>query len=190
MAELISIREYARRKGCDEKTIRDAIRRGYIVQGVVWPEGGKRQKIDADVADREWAEHFNPARARNHELAAKLTPSEVAPPPPSAPPSSDGLVPGGGSLLKAKTIKEVHAAKLLELKVKQQTGELVKKADVYRELYAYGAEVRRKLEAIPDRIVDEVMAATTRHQVKMIMAGEIEAVLTRITELTGEGGHA
>lgn len=90
--ELLTVSEYARRRGCDEKAVRKAIAEGRITAIVV---DGKR-RIDPEVADIQWAKN---TRARVDSGAAKGVGS----------PGGNSPASGPASALDAPTFDQTQA---------------------------------------------------------------------------------
>jgi len=90
--ELLTVSEYARRRGCDEKAVRKAIAEGRITAIVV---DGKR-RIDPEVADIQWAKN---TRARVDSGAAKG----------AASPGGNSSPSGPASALDAPTFDQTQA---------------------------------------------------------------------------------
>lgn len=176
---LISIREYARNRSCSDTAVHKAIRTGKIVKGVVRDAEG-RPKIDPEVADKEWAIYFDHDATQNKKLAEKI------PKPTQAPGSGDAAVePGGtvGSLSKARLALTVSKAQLAAMEFRVKSGKLVDKDKVYSSLFTAGQEVRAAMQAIPDRHIDEILAAATRNEAHTILYNVIADALESLSEL-------
>lgn len=173
--EHISIREYARRRGCSEQNVRKACDRGHIVKGVVYdPVTNKRIGIYQEIADQEWAANRNPDRTTNTKLIQNLEAAGGARIPDK--PSDTA------TYNKAKLAKVALEAKLLELKYQQELGNLVEKSKVDNEMFAFGQLVREAMLAIPNRVVDHIMAAPTRLDAVTLLTEAINEALTRLSE--------
>lgn len=223
--EKISIREFARRLGCSDTTVRKAIKAGRIDKG--HNPKGRRQSIIYEVAKAEWAENFDVADTANLTLAKnlgfdvdapvdELMPPAVPPPPPPKPepqpkpapkkrgpkpkqkiqpepkPEPEQVIPetppipetGKGPTLQQATLKEkVYKAQLSELNYKEKLGTLVNKDEVYKALYAAGQEVREAILAVPDRIIDDVMASRSRNEAYNKLYEELAKALERVAEI-------
>lgn len=133
---LISVRAYARHRGCDQKTVRDAVKSGRLAACIVMVPGRKgalEAKIaDVAAADREWDEHTRPR--------------EVA------------VSPAAGAYNTARAAREHENAELQRIKreqaalaLAQAKGELVPAADVRAAVVEKFTVVRTKLLALPSR---------------------------------------
>lgn len=224
--ELISIREYARRKGCSDPAVLKAIKTGRINNGCIIDEKGNK-KIIPEIADAEWKSNSDPVRAKmgirfdipstTQEPAKQETPApKPAPKPKSAPepkpkpaklkqttkpakpmpapaPAADvaPAVPDrttlkpvqDDTLAAARKAQEVYKAKIAELDYKKRIGDLVAKDEVYKALFAFGQELRTQFQAIPDRVVDNMLAASSRNEAHIILYEAITKVLENLADI-------
>jgi len=175
----ISLREFARQIGVGEKTVRDGIRLGKISKGVI--HDGKRPKILYSEAIKE-------VEAFNLGYRAKLVRGEVQPDtaPGQQPPEVEAGITSLGpttSLAQAQRAEKIYKAMLAGLDVQERKGILVKKADVYTELFSFGNEVKTALLLIPDRITDELIALSAdRHSFYKLFYESIEAALETLSK--------
>lgn len=180
--ELISQREYAIRRGCSEGAVRKAIKAGKIVNGVVRDEKGKPQ-INPAVADVEWSQNFNPNYAHNNPtLADKLAVVPETPLPPIAPPVDEGDQ-QRTSIAKVKHTEATLKAKLLHMKVQEQSGLTVKKADIAPALFDMGVEVRKAIMELPARHIDKLRSIADRNEAQIYWEEISAGVLERITQV-------
>ena len=155
--ETISILEFSRRIAIGEKAIRDAIRLGKISKGVV-TDPGKKPKIIYEVALKEvesmgigYRSKFGKEEATNEPQ--KTTPKESE----AEPDSIAGLTPES-SLAEALRTEKIFKAKLACLEVEEKAGTLVKKEDVYKQLFSFAGEIKAAIQSIPERITDELIS--------------------------------
>lgn len=180
MAEKLSIREFAKRIGVSDVAVGKAIRSGKIVKGVDYTNP-KRPKIDPDVAMKEWGKYYNPNYER--EQTKKLhgvsdsspSPSEIAPSEPS---------PAGRSIAEIKRQQAEVKLRVSALELKEKQGQLVDKQKVYKALFAAGQEVRTALQAVPDRVIDDVLAAQSRNEAHQVLFNAIADTLEMLSEIT------
>lgn len=178
----ISIREYARRIGCSHNAVYKAIKNGHISnKALKIDKNGRRRGINPDIADAEWSQTFDPNTARNPELlrhlmakaaeGSKLTDRNRSK-------TVDSI-----SKAKAQQVEAVYRAKLRELEYKEKAGILVNKDQVYKELFAVGRMLRSAMQSIPDRYIDEIIAAGSRNESHRILQEAIDDELQRLSEL-------
>lgn len=186
MSELISIREYARRKGCSDTAVHKAIAAGKIVNGVIGEGRGK--KINQTIADAEWEANSDTTNERVtrsgkalHEPNEKHKPQK--PKTDKAAEAAKVQPQADTSLAAAKRAQAVYKAKILELDMKQRQGQLVDRDQVYKSLFVAGQEVRSSLQAIPDRVIDNILAARTRNEAHKLLADAIADALEQLSGL-------
>lgn len=189
--KLISIREYGRRRGCSDTAVRKSILAGKIIEGVARDKRGKVLGIKEDIANEEWAMNHDPMKERvtqNGEASARfLEPETNAEPSPK--PKQQGKSTGysgaanENSLAAAKRVQALYKAKLSELEYKQKSGKLVDKQEVYKQLYGAGQELRQAFQTIPDRFIDDILAAKNRNEAHQILFNAIADVLEGLAEI-------
>jgi len=185
MSKFISIRQYARERGISDVAVGKAIKAGHIYGDALLIENGKNRGINPVIADQQWKKTINPSQSRKKNLEERFIhakeeheykESETFSEQKSAP-----------STAKAHQIEAVFKAKLRELEYRKKSGELISKDATYRSLFAIGQEIRSSLQAIPDRIIDEVLAAPTRNDAHTILSREIHDVLSRLSTISEKG---
>lgn len=188
MAELIAIREYARRKGCSDTAVRKAVAAGKIVKGIIRKEG-ERPLINPEIADKEWSTNFDPnygGKARNPKLrATMLGEAEQSQPAEQEAQHHEPTTPPSGKRSLAELKRDTADVKLRisALDLKQKMGTLVDKDKVYKSLFSAGQEVRASFQSIPDRVIDEVLASPTRNEAHGILFNAIADALENLSEI-------
>lgn len=176
--ERISQREYARRLGLSNEAVSKAIREGKIDRGWDKVEG----KIIVEYANIEWgALHLNtsmPSLFPQEILEATEEQSLQRPP----------VIGGKGlsltnesSFAEAKRVREIIQAQLAALDLRERKEELVKKDEVYKQLYAFGQQMRMALMAIPDRSIDGILASKNRTEAYNILSASLLETLEQLT---------
>jgi len=77
-------------------------------------------------------------------------------------------------------IKDIKQIMLTDVKIGEAAKRLVSKEAVYAALFATGQEVRDRIMAVPDRIVDDCMLAKNRDELYQIIAVELHSALTAL----------
>ena len=143
---IVSIRKYARLRGCTDTAVRKAIAAGHIKQSALKVVDGKVKGIDPDAADKQWAQTYSIEASRNPKLANKIakaagTTETIAAAEAIETEADKGLA-RNASTAKAQQVEAFYKAKLRKLEFERKSGELVEKAQVYRSLFAAGQEIR------------------------------------------------
>lgn len=162
-AELITQAEYARRRGCDPTSVRDAVRAGRItlIEG----------KIDPAVADVQWQRNTR-TRAGTPANDANL----------SAPPAPTQTEPLGEDYWSSRARREKAEADLAELKLAEQRGELVRADAVRSAVSKRAAGLREALLQIPSRLAAVVAAETSQARCHELLEAELHQVLAQLVE--------
>lgn len=175
-SEGISIREFARREGCDEKLVRRAIEQGRLAK----MPNGKMNPADLGVnwrgtadADRKRAE---PVRMKDGE-----TPEQAAER------LTDIFASQFATKADAEKVKETYLALLRKLEFDEKSGEVVKIAAVAKRVGEEYARVRSRLMSIPAEVAPTVAAFKSAEEVRDYLEREITLVLG---ELSADVGRA
>lgn len=86
------------------------------------------------------------------------------------------------SLADLTKIKQIRDIQLMDVKIGEANKTLVPVDSVYSALFKIGVEIREAFEAFPERTVDDVRLADTRHKAIEIMKKEVYEVLIRLTD--------
>lgn len=175
--ERISVREYARRIGVDEKAIRKAIVAGKIKKGY----DAKEKKIIPAHADREYGYTIVKKPPKTIEKTIPEKPKKKSQ---QNKDDADPLVAKDNdtyqeALRKATIIKANTDA----LKLREREGQLVEKQKVFKALFAFGKEMRLKFQSIPDRVIDELLASPGRNEAHIVLSNAISDVLDELTSV-------
>lgn len=182
MGDKISIREYGRRKGVPESTIRKAIEAGLIKKGYV--KTGKGYKIAELVADEEWfIYHEAKTKGKTRKKENEKREAEII----------DGLSLDnpGGKKGKVNTDNindlqyQIEAIKLekSQIELDKLKGALVSRDEVYAALFSAGQEVKSAILSIPDRVIDDILAAPGRNEAHQILTDAIYEALKTLSEV-------
>lgn len=194
--EIISLREFARRLGVGEKTIRDGIKNGKIAKGVTYVDG--KPKINFIPAKDE-AEEISLGQkilVRKEAIeiidSTKNAPQKVVVK--TKPLKKDSVKVSGKikevknevellSLVNAVRVKENFLAKIKELEYEEKKASLVSRKEVFAQQYELGAKIRNLFETLPGRVISK-MASCGNDESKMnlILSSEIASTLRKVIE--------
>lgn len=179
--EKISIRQYAKNRGCTDTAVHKAIRSGKIIEGVQRDEDG-RPWIIPEIADMEWKASreigTSKSAAIDKKIGATTTKSAGAVTKPELPNPDGGLV---QQMIKAKVVRATADAQTAQLNYKKKAGILVEKDKVYAALFSAGREIRSAMMNIPDRYIDEIVAAQDRNKAHTILTQAIAEALESVS---------
>jgi phage terminase Nu1 subunit (DNA packaging protein) len=162
---LITQAEYARHRGVDPTTVRDAIRAGRItlIDG----------KVDPVAADAQWARNTRARVGSGQRPARDAGAGEGA---------SAAAPQPGESYEAARRRRELAEAQLAELKLAELRGELVRVAAVRTQVAKLAAGLREGLMQIPARLAPVLAAETDAGQVHDQLVRELRQVLEQVTD--------
>jgi len=173
-AKTVSIREYARSKGVSDTAVRKAIKSRKINAGY----DAESKKIIPEIADREWGDtiiQVMPESLPADKPAANTEPGaqEI---------TGDGIVIDKDETYAEALRKDlIIKANLNALKLRMKEGEVVEKNKVYKELFAFSKQIRLRFQSVPDRVIDDVLAAPGRNEAHLILFNAITDVLEELT---------
>ena len=196
----ISVRAYARQINVDEKAIRKAIAEGKIKKGY----DTVTKKIIPRLANKEYGfKHEIPKPTPGvskekliQKLDKAISKKQVEKKKPSPQTVEDKtaelqsiILSGDADLLSSIVITSdleyAEAARLSQImqlalekkKLEELEDKLIRKDIVEKQLFAFGNELKKALQAIPARIADDVLAAPNKVEVVNILNDEINNVL-------------
>ena len=173
--ELISQREYARRRGVSHGAVQRAINSGRIQA-----TGGQ---IDPERADREWRENTDQSKPRNR-ITGQPKHARV-PGEPSEPMDFGGADTGNGTATgyaKARAARELYQAQLAKIELDRQRGILVQADEVKLGAFNMARKARDQLIALPERVAALLAATQDVAEVQRILEEEIERICQEIAD--------
>jgi len=201
--ELISRREYARRKGVAPSHVMNLCQSGRVSVFCECPGCGAvvnirvqactcgtaiagamdfgKGKVDPAIADAELLAHADPAKDYMRERWAEQRGAEVMLQLPLAAPAP----PPAGTVLSyadAKTLKENLALKSAEIEYRKRAGELCEVSAVHGAAAKAMRQIRDSVLAVPDRLAQVLAAESDRARIHAMLADELEKVLTELSD--------
>ncbi len=173
----MTVAEYARHRGCDEKAVRKAVSEGRISA----MERDGRKAIDPEVADIQWARNTR-ARVRTGQEPPVRNPTH---------PQTHGLPAGDDDPITAPRLltyeearrrRELAEAQKAELQLAELQGDLIRTADVRAAYAKRAAGLRDALLQIPARLAAVVAAEGDQAKCHDILQAELHQVLGQITD--------
>lgn len=162
MPELLTITEYAKRRGVSQPAVTKAIKAGRIT--VVESDGKKL--IDPDVADIQWAKNTR-AKASNIEHVYGC---EVGA-------EGDGIEADVYDIKAARAKREYHEANIAEMRERKEASELVEANAVNKAAIDAGAMLRHALESLPGKLSATLAAVDDAEEIRESLTREVDAIL-------------
>ena len=174
--QLVSQREYARRRGISHVAVQRAVSSGRIST-----ENGK---IDPTQADREWRENTDQSKPRNR-ITGKPKQTRVAGEP-SEPMDFGGADSGGNGTAtgyaKARAARELYQAQLAKIELDRQRGVLIRADEVRVGAFNMARKARDQLIALPERVAAILAATEDAAEIQRILEEEIERICQEIAD--------
>lgn len=182
MRQGISIREFARRDGCNDRLVRDAVKSGRLK---AFDDGS----LDGQLVGTGWrkgnrdAAEATAANAESLRIGADETPAEAA----------ERIVSTGGRIFatkaEAERHKESYNALLRELEFDQALGAVALIEDVQAEVTAAYLRVKTRLLAIGAELTPQLAPRSEKSAAEI--KGEIDAYISEILrELSRADEHS
>lgn len=153
----LTLRGYAKHRGCALSTVQEAIKSGRIRKD-------RRGLIDSDEADERWELRTNPNLVRRRE--ARTAEARKAAPDPV-----------GEMLQKARVAQLTFNARMAELEFNKKSGEVIDKADVARRAFENVRRARDSLLSAAERAAPLCVGLTEIAAIRRVIAAEIERSL-------------
>jgi len=170
----LNLVQYAKHRNCYPRAVEAAIAAGRIRRD----EDGL---IDSEQADIDWASNTSPHRSdagkangkRGQEIRKALAGSPAAPPAAT----ENAPVVDMGAYARSRAEREHWAAETAKLNFLERSGKLVPSAEWKAAETEFMKSFSIALLAIPDRIGDELAAATEPGKVRAMLEAELHSVI-------------
>lgn len=176
----LTVSEYARRRGCDEKAVRKAIDEGRIIAF----EADGRRWIDPDVADIQWAKN---TRARVNSRAAAEQPAAGGSGTAAAAPAQPSPTAGDDSYQMVRIRRERAEAERAELDLAERRGELRRVGEIRGPIASALSSLREGLLQLPKRLAPQLVAEQDQALIERTLDAAIREQLAKAASLE-EGG--
>jgi hypothetical protein len=169
MAELISIRAYARHRGVVMSAVQYAIKTGRVK---LHTDANGKKGINQEEADQDWLGSTESGGLRRGRPVQGIK-GQKEEPKQEAPEPQEPLGQKKPSFMDAKTATQVATAEIMRLQLLEKRGQLVKADDVRSEAFRVGRQVRDNLMNIPSRTISRIRGAVDEHEAYQILEDEI-----------------
>jgi len=172
----ISLRAYARLRGCNLSAVQKAIATKRIT---TLPDGS----IDPERADQEWAHRTLAGRVLNRvQRQRAAAPVSVSPGEPGL--QADPVL----AYLRARAVKESYAARTAQLEYEERSGKLIQATRASEYAATFSAIVRDALMALPDRMSPMLAAVDDEKAIHRMLSGEVAAMLKKVNKAIADSG--
>lgn len=160
MSTLVSLREYARRRGVTLRAVQKAVESGRV--SLVKDEKGNL-KVDPEAADKQWRDGTDPAKQRS--------PNNL---------SGDEDNNSASTYSKARAMREAYMARMAKIDFEERSGKLVESDKVQVEWQKIVTTAKSRLLAVPSKI-----RARIPHMTVADIATIEEEIREALVELSG-----
>jgi len=175
----VTLRAYARMRGCTEGAVRKAIASKRITPN---PDG----TIDPERANQEWTRNTFAGKTLHQAIRA-----------PSAAPRGGVGMPGQpevssdpvAAYLRARAVSETYKAKIAQMEYEERAGKLIQATKAGEYAAHWSAIVGDALAAFADRVSPLVAAAKTEAEIHRILASETNALRRKTAKAISDAGY-
>lgn len=188
-SDIISLREFARRLNVGEKTIRDGVRLGKILKGVIIENG--KPKIKYSIALKEAQDiglGHNSLIRKGVEPNYKPEPTKQQKKEINESEESEesehiaGLGPNT-SLVTASRADKIFRAQLASMLVDEKAGTLINKEEANLQFAEFAQRIKSEFESMPGRIGSKLATLIDANSITLQLAKEIGKSLTKLADV-------
>ena len=173
---VISLRAYARMRGCSLPAVQKAIASKRIT---TLPDGS----IDPERANQEWARNTFAGQTVNRTAAA--APKERVSPMPEPPAAAGDPV---AQYLRARAVKTSFEARTAQLEYEERAGKLIQAVRASEYAASFSAIVKDHLQARADRLAPMLAAVNDEKAIHRLLKNDDEAVLRKVSKAIADAG--
>lgn len=168
------MRKYALKIGVSHTAVSKAIKNGYILKG--W--NPKTKKINVDIANDEWGNYILSKNVGCEPIPAKDMPFKTS----YLSKEDNNPVSEEISFSEARRKDQIYRAEISRITALKEQGLYVEKEKVYSKLFEFGQQVRSQLQAVPNRVIDNLLSSETRNGAYLILVTAIDEALESLTK--------
>lgn len=170
----MTLRQYAKKCNTSHQTVSKAISQGKISDGY----DKTTERIIPEIADLEWGLEFI---QRNSIKKLKAKDDEEINDDNWDPFAKEDDIAQGTNITELIRLDALYKARMAKLKVEQAVEKLVNKDAMYKEMFEFGKEIRMAMQAIPDRVIDQLISLD-RNQAHKMLNEAINEALEKLAE--------
>ena len=157
---LLTVSDYARHRGCDEKAVRKALEEGRISR-----IGAERRCIDPEVADIQWAKN---TRARGDSAGKAGKGAATAASGRDKPAGAEGAAEGGEDDYRSmRTRRERADAIMAELELAKASGKVLDRESALRAIFGKFRELRDSSTSLGRRLAPVLAPMTDAREIRI-----------------------
>jgi hypothetical protein len=171
----VSLRAYARMRGCSLTAVQKAISSKRIT---TLADG----TIDPERANQEWAKNTFAGQTIHKPGAG--SPDRIPPVHESVAGSGDPVT----AYLRARAVKESFAARTAQLEYEERAGKLIPAVRAAEYAAGFSSIVKDGLMAMPDRLAPMLAAVDDEKTIHRMLGVEITALLRKVSKSVADAG--
>jgi hypothetical protein len=173
----ISLRAYARMRGCSLPAVQKAIASKRIT---TLPDGS----IDPERANQEWARNTFAGQTVNRAPVAPPVEQRAAHTPEPTVASGDPVA----QYLRARAVKTSFEARTAQLEYEERAGKLIQAVRASEYAASFSAIVKDHLQARADRLAPMLAAVNDEKAIHRLLKNDDEAVLRKVSKAIADAG--
>jgi hypothetical protein len=177
----VTLSELARRLGHNKGYIYKLKLRGVLefdAQGLIDEDAARAAIAQSRDPSRRYMDEVNQRQRANHQGEDAKEEDEGESEPLGTPPPSANV-----NFMRARTMREVLAAKTAQLEYKKLLAQVVNAQDIYKAATDAAAKVRQSLEQLPDKLAERLGAESDAAQCHKLLTEEIDLALGDLADL-------
>ena len=177
----VSLRAYARMRGCTEGAVRKAIATKRITPN-------RDGTIDPERANEDWAKNTFAGQTLHQPSRPTAVPPRATAQQSAIPHSAEVTSDPVSAYLRARAINETFRARLAQLEYEERSGKLIQTTRAGEYAAEFSAIVGDALSAWPDRLTPLVAATMDESAVYRIINHEVAALRRKIAKAISDAG--
>ena len=177
----VSLRAYARMRGCTEGAVRKAIAAKRITPNT---DG----TIDPERANQEWERNTFAGKTLHTASRPTAAPPRATAQSSAIPQSPELTSDPIAAYLRARAVNETFKAKVAQLEYEERAGKLIQATKAGEYAAEFSAIVGDALSAWPDRLTPLVAASMEESVVHKILGNEVAALRRKIAKAIADAG--
>lgn len=151
----------AKLMGVSTKAVLDARVTGKLPEGICYEQRGTRYFYNEELSRKHWLENSSPGYSNIGKID----------------------LPKNATITAVKTAVARVDLQKKTIELSQLRGQLVETKVIYSDLFEFGQKVRQRIQAIPARVVDDLLAAKSRVDAMKILNDAISDSLSDLSDI-------
>jgi len=177
----ISLRAYARMRGCSLTAVQKAIASKRIT---TLADG----TVDPERANQDWAKNTFAGHTLNRAPAKPRAAAKAPSPGPVFQPAGEATSDPVAAYLRARAVNETFKAKVSQLEYEERSRKLIPASRASEYAATFSAIVKDALLSMPDRMAPMLAAVDDEKAIHRMLSAEVTAVLKKVNKAVSDSG--